>query len=142
MQYRKQSQAVYYTRYHIVFVTKYRRKALKGGMGTFCLGTLRRICLNYPDLELYEANVDEDHVHILISIPPKWQISHAINILKSNSSRAMRRKFPFLHELYDRHVGFWSDGYFLSTAGVNEEQIRKYIQHQGKEDNSQFRFEF
>ena len=132
---------VYYTRYHIVFVTKYRRKALHGGMGAFCIGILRRICLNYPDLELYEANCDEDHIHFLISIPPKWQISHAINILKSNSARAMRSKFPTIQQLYDRDMGFWSDGYFISTVGANEEQIKRYIQYQGQEDSGQAKLE-
>ncbi|MDO8669612.1 MAG: IS200/IS605 family transposase [Candidatus Buchananbacteria bacterium] len=141
MKYRKQAQSVYYTRYHIVFVTKYRRKALNEGLGAFCVGILRRICQNYPDLELYEAKCDEDHIHFLISIPPKWSVSDAVNILKSNSSRAMRRKFPFLEQLYDRHVGFWSDGYFVSTAGVNEEQIKKYIKLQGEEDNGQAKLE-
>ncbi len=106
-------------------------------MGEFCVGILRRICKNYPDLELYEAKCDEDHIHFLISIPPKWKISHAVNILKSNISKAMRQKFPFLDKLYDRHIGFWSDGYFISTAGVNEEQIRTYIQLQGQEDSGQ-----
>ena len=141
MEYRKQSQVTYYIRYHIVFVTKYRRKALHEGMGEFCVGILRRICRNYPDLELYEAKCDDDHIHFLISIPPKWQISQAVNILKSNSSKAMRRKFPFLHKLYDRHVGFWSDGYFVSTAGVDEKAIRRYIQLQGQEDSGQAKLE-
>ena len=141
MQYRRQAQCVYYTRYHIVFVTKYRRKALKEGMGIFCVGILRRICRNYPDLELYEAKCDEDHIHLLISIPPKWAISEAVNILKSNSSRAMRRKFPFLDKVYDKSMGFWSDGYFVSTAGLGEEKIKKYIQLQGQEDCGQAKLE-
>ena len=142
MKFRKQAQCVYYTRYHIVFVTKYRKKALKAGMGSFCVGILRRICMNYPDLELHEAKTDEDHLHFLISIPPKWQISHAINIIKSNTSRAMRRRFPFLNKLYDRHLGFWSDGYFLSTVGVDELTIKNYIQYQGEEDSGQAKLEF
>lgn len=141
MKFRKQAQCLYYARYHIVFVTKYRRNALKEGMGSFCVGILRRICKNYPDLELFEAKTDDDHLHLMISIPPKWSISHAINILKSNTARAMRRKFPFLNQLYDRHVGFWSDGYFLSTVGVDENIIRKYIQLQGEEDSGQAQLE-
>ena len=142
MRYRKQAQCVYYARYHVIFVTKYRRKALKEGMGSFCVGILRRICRNYPDLVLYDAKTDEDHVHLLISIPPKWSVSGAVNVLKTNSSRAMRRKFRFLNDqLYDRHVGFWSDGYFVSTVGVDENQIQKYIQLQGAEDSGQTQFE-
>lgn len=141
MQYRRQAQSVYYTRYHIVFVTKYRRKALHEGMGEFCIGILRRISQNYPDLEIYDAKCDEDHIHFLASIPPKWAVSEAVNIFKSNTSRAMRRKFPFLQKLYDKHIGFWSDGYFVSTTGINEEQIRKYIQLQGQEDSGQAKLE-
>ena len=132
---------MYYTRYHIVFVTKYRRKALQDGMGQFCVGILRRICSNYPDLQLFDAKCDDDHIHFLISIPPKWSVSEAVNILKSNTSKVMRQKFPFLKELYDKHIGFWSDGYFVSTSGVNEEQIRKYIQLQGQEDSGQAKLE-
>ena len=137
MEIRKQAQSAYYIRYHMVFVTKYRRKALVDGMGEYCIGILRRICKQYPDLKIYEAKCDKDHIHFLISIPPKWSISQAVNILKSNSSKAMRRKFPFVSVLYDRHVGFWSDGYFVSTIGLNEEQISNYIKHQGKEDSGQ-----
>ena len=122
-------------------MTKYRRQALKEGMGTFCVGILRRICRNYPDLELYEAKCNEDHIHLLISIPPKWAISEAVNILKSNISNAMRRKFPFLDKVYDKRMGFWSDGYFVSTAGLDEEQIKKYIQRQGQEDCGQAKLE-
>lgn len=141
MQFRKQAQSIYYTRYHLVFITKYRRKGLKEGMGVFCAGILRRISKNYPDLEIFDIKANEDHIHFVISIPPKWAVSHAVNILKSNTSKAMRRKFPFLNELYDRYVGFWSDGYFCSTVGVDENTIKKYIQLQGEEDSGQVKLE-
>ena len=141
MKYRKQAQCIYYTRYHLVFVTKYRRKALSEGMGVYCVGILRRICQNYPDLKLFEAKCDQDHIHFLISIPPKWSVSRAVNILKSNTARATRRKFPFLNQLYDRHIGFWSDGYFVTTAGADEQQIKRYIQLQGEEDSGQAELE-
>jgi putative transposase len=137
MEFRKQAQTVYYTRYHLVFVTKYRRKLLRDGMGQYCVGTLKRVCKNYPDLQLLEANCDKDHVHLLMSIPPKWQISHAVNLLKSNSSRAMRLKFPFVESVYGEDMAFWSDGYFVSTVGANEHMIKNYIEHQGAEDKGQ-----
>lgn len=141
MEYRKQAHTTYYTRYHLVFVTKYRRKVLRAGMGAYCAGVMRRVCINYPDIVLIEANTDEDHIHLLVSIPPKMSVSKAVNLLKTNSARVMRQRFPVIQTLYDRHIGVWSDGYFVSTVGVNEEQIRKYIEHQGEEDSAGTRIE-
>ena len=141
MEFRKQAHTTYYTRYHLVFVTKYRRKVLRAGMGAFCAGVMKRVTTHYPDIEIIEANTDEDHIHLLVSIPPKMSISKAVNLLKTNSARAMRLKFEFVQRVYDRHVGFWSDGYFVSTVGVNEEQIRRYIEHQGEEDSAGTRIE-
>ncbi len=110
-------------------------------MGAFCAGAMKRVCTHYPDIQLLEVNTDEDHIHLLASIPPKMSVSKAVNLLKSNSARAMRLKFPFLETVYDRHIGFWSDGYFVSTVGINEEQIRRYIEHQGEEDSAGTRIE-
>lgn len=132
---------MYYTRYHLVFVTKYRRKVLKHGLGSYCIRVIENVCLAYPDLQLLEANTDEDHIHLLISIPPKWQISKAVNLLKSNSSKAMRQKFPMIKTVYGQKMMFWSDGYFVSTVGINEKMIQSYIEHQGEEDKGQAKLE-
>ena len=86
-------------------------------------------------------NTDEDHIHILIIIPPKYAISDIVRLLKSNSSRAMKRKFPFLKNMYEHdNIGMWSAGYFVSTVGVNKYTIERYIQQQGKEDKGQTKF--
>lgn len=106
-------------------------------MGDFVAGVMKRVCKNYPEIELIEVNTDEDHIHLLVSIPPKMSVSKAVNLLKSNSARAMRLKFPFIKTMFDKEIGIWSDGYFVSTVGINEEQIRLYIEHQGKEDSGQ-----
>lgn len=138
MEFSKQSHCVYYARYHLVFCTKYRRKILKHGLGAYIQVLLKAVTRQYPDIAVYEINTDEDHVHLLVSIPPKMSVSHAVNIFKSNSARAMRKRFSFLNKMYyDEGVGVWSPGYFVSTVGVNEEIIRKYIEHQGAEDGGQ-----
>lgn len=118
-----------------MFVTKYRRKLLRAGMGAYTAGIMRRICINYPEIELIEVNTDEDHIHLLVSIPPKMSVSKAVNLLKSNSARACAQQFPQLQTMPDKSIGIWSDGYFCSTVGLNEEQIRRYIEHQGEEDS-------
>lgn len=72
-----------------------------------------------------------------VVIPPKFSVSHVVRIIKSNTSKDLKRKFPFLKDVYWRTDGIWSDGYFASTVGINEEIIRNYIENQGKEDSGQ-----
>jgi putative transposase len=88
----------------------------------------------YPALFLYIANVDLDHVHIQIEIPPNIAVSDAVRSLKAASSLHLRNKFKFIREIYLEKDGIWSAGYFSSTIGLNEAQIRRYIEWQGKHD--------
>lgn len=141
MEYRKQSHALYYTCYHLVFATKYRRKVLKSGMGAYLKLAMRRIVKVCPDVQIVEQNTDEDHIHLLVSIPPKRSVSEVVRLMKGGSAHAMRLKFPFLDRVYYGADGIWSGGYFVSTVGVDEETIRKYIEYQGREDMGQTKFE-
>ena len=102
---------------------------------------MRAIHRRHPELEILEVNTDEDHLHLLVSIPPKMAVSEAVRILKCNTARGMRRKFPYLDKVYYGDDGIWSRGYFVSTVGVNEQLIRKYIEYQGKEDSGQAELE-
>ena len=142
MECQKQGHVVYHTRYHVVIVTKYRRKVLKGGLVDFLKITLREMSRYYPDIQILEVNTDEDHVHLLVSIPPTMAVSHAIRLIKANTGRALREKFPFLQKVYWGVPGVWSIGHFVSTVGINESVIRKYIERQGQEDSGQAKLEF
>ena len=143
MEYRKQAHCTYHTRYHLVFVTKYRRKVLRKNLGPYVLAVFKNIVRRYPEIEILEMNTDEDHVHLLISVPPKMAVSDAVRILKTNSSRAMRKKFPFIKTMYDMDdIGLWSDGYFVSTVGCDEATIQRYIKMQGQEDKAQMKFDW
>ncbi len=137
MDYRKQSHAVYYTRYHIVISTKYRRKILKAGVGDYLHKIVFDISRLHPDIEIVEANTDIDHMHLLLSIPPKYSVSDVVKHIKANTGRKMREKFPHLDKVYWGMRGIWSVGYFVSTVGVHESTIRKYIEQQGQEDSGQ-----
>ena len=137
MNYKKQSHCVYCCQYHLVFAKKYRRKIFNDGIFAYMKERLNQVKNHYPELDIAEINHDVDHVHILISIPPKMSVGQVVRILKSNSSRDLKRKFPFLKKVYWGTDGVWSDGYFVSTVGVNEAIIRSYIEHQGKEDSGQ-----
>ena len=137
MEFKKQSHAVYYTRYHIVISTKYRRKVLKKGMGDYLKKKILQVGKFHPEIEIKEVNTNIDHMHVLVSIPPKMSVSQVVRLIKSNTGRAMRMKFPFLDKVYWGVEGIWSIGYFVSTVGVNESIIRRYIEMQGKEDSGQ-----
>ena len=140
-EYSKQAHCTYHTRYHLVFVTKYRRKVLKPGMASYLQAILKNILRTYPEIDILEMNTDQDHIHLLVSIPPKMSVSYAVCLLKTNSARAMRKKFPFLANMYEHaSLGFWSDGYFVSTVGCDESTIQRYIQLQGQEDKGQTKF--
>ncbi len=120
--------------YHIVWGTKYRRKILK----PYVLVELKKILYatvkKYPTLWILKINTDEDHVHIQIEIAPNTAVSDAVSHLKSASSRYLRSKFKFIREIYLEKDGIWSVGYFSSTIGLDEDQVRRYIEWYGKKD--------
>ena len=142
MEYKKQGHSVYYTRYHLVISTKYRRKILKAGIGEYLCKRIIGIGERNPEIEIVEVKADQDHVHILLSIPPKYSVSEVVQMIKANTGGYMRKRFPFLDKTYWGVEGIWSIGYFVSTAGINEETIRRYIEKQGQEDSGQAKLEF
>ena len=84
---------------------------------------------------------DEDHFHMLMSIPPKYSISKVMGRLKSQMASHMRKFFPWLKKVYWEENIVWSPGYFVSSAGLEEETIRKYVELQGRQDSGQLREE-
>jgi putative transposase len=142
MQYSRQTHAVYYTRYHLVFATKFRRQVFrKEGMATYMKVIMRTIPRKHPEIEILEVNTDKDHIHLLVSIAPKLAVADAVRILKTNTSRMMVKRFPFIREVYRGEMSLWSIGYFASTVGVNEKTIQAYVKNQGHEDSGQAKLE-
>jgi putative transposase len=137
MEYQRQAHAVYHTRYHIVFSTKFRRKLLKGGMGRYLGYLIKGIERYHPEINIIEVNTDEDHVHILCAIAPKLSVAQVVGVIKANTARQMKKKFPFLVTGYFDQDTIWSIGYFVSTVGITESIVQKYIEMQGKEDSGQ-----
>jgi putative transposase len=137
MKYRKQSHCVYYCEYHLVFATKYRRKIFNDGIFAYMKDRLKQVKDYYPEIDILKINHDVDHIHVLVVIPPKFSVSQVVRIIKSNTSKDLKKKFPFLKDVYWGTDGIWSDGYFVSTVGINETIIARYIENQGKEDSGQ-----
>lgn len=142
MEFKRQSHAVYHCEYYVVLSTKYRRKIFNEGIFVYMETQLAEIRKYYPEIEFKKVNHDKDHIHMLVSIPPKMSVGSAIRIIKANTSRNMKLKFPFLKQVYWGTDGIWSEGYFASTVGVNEHIIHRYIENQGKEDSGQAKLVF
>ena len=141
MEFRRQSHCVYYCVYHLVLTAKYRRKIFNLGVFGYFRIKMLEISKYYPEIELREVNHDRDHVHLLLSIPPKMSVSETVRIIKANTGKALREKFKFLEKVYYGMEGIWSEGYFVSTVGVNESTIANYVRLQGQEDSGQAKLE-
>ena len=103
---------------------------------------LQEVRKYYPDWEYEAMGMEEDHVHLHMVIPPRYAVSTVVETLKKNTSRELSKKFRFLKNVYWDNEGIWSKGFFVSTVGINESVIRKYVEMQGKEDTGQTKFEF
>ena len=102
---------------------------------------LAEITEHYPLIRFEMVNQDKDHIHLLVSIPPTMRVGKVIGIIKQNTSKGLKQKFPFLREVYWGTEAVWSEGYFVSTVGVDEAFIKGYIEEQGKKDAGQTKFE-
>ena len=134
-EYRKTSHSVYLCDYHLILATKYRRRIFNEGLFKYVKRKLLEICDRYPQIFIKEMNHDKDHIHFLISIPPQMSVGSVVRLIKSNTSRKLKNEFPFLKEVYWGSDGIWSDGYFVSTVGINKGVIENYIRLQGAEDS-------
>jgi len=142
MRLHKAAHTVYKTQYHVVWVTRYRRKILVPGVQRYLQVKLEEVRKYYPDWEYAAIGMEVDHVHLHMVIPPKYAVSFAVETLKKNTSRALSERFAFLAKVYWDREGIWSTGYFVSTVGINEAIIRRYVEMQGQEDAGQAELEF
>ena len=119
-------------KYHIVFAPKYRRQVIYGELRKEIGQILRKLC-EQKGIEIHEANACTDHIHMLISIPPKISVAYAVGYLKGKSSLMIFDRHANLKYKYgNRH--FWCRGYYVDTVGRNKEAIAKYIRNQLQED--------
>lgn len=119
-------------KYHIVFAPKYRRKVFFNQKRLEIGAILRSLC-DWKEVEIIEAEVCPDHVHMLVSIPPKLSVSGFMGYLKGKSSILIYQKYANMKFKY-RNREFWCRGYYVDTVGKNKKQIQEYIANQLKED--------
>ena len=118
--------------YHVVFAPKYRRLEIYGAIKADIGKILRQLC-QQKGVEIIEAEACPDHIHVLISIPPKYSVSQIMGILKGKSSLMIFDRHANLkHKYGNRH--FWARGYYVDTVGRNKKQVQEYIRNQLQED--------
>ena len=119
-------------KYHIVFAPKYRRQIIYGKTKADIGMMLRKLC-EYKGVEIHEAEACKDHIHMLISIPPKYSVSQIMGYLKGKSSLMIFEKYANMKYKYgNRH--FWCRGYYVDTVGRNKKVIEQYIRNQLQQD--------
>ena len=137
MEYIKTAHSVYYLQYHVVWVCKYRRRILNPGLCGYIRKLLPKLLRSMPGVNLETIGFDEDHLHMMMSIPPKYSISSVMGKLKSQSAAQLRKAFPWLTKVYWNENIVWSPGYFVSSVGIDEETIKRYVEFQGRQDSGQ-----
>ena len=127
---RSQTHVKWDCKYHVVIVPKYRRRKFYGSLRSEIGEILRQLC-RQKDIELLEGKAMPDHVHVLLSVPPKYSIANTVGFLKGKSAIRINRDLGRVKgSLYGR--AFWSRGYCVSTVGLDEATIKAYIQNQEK----------
>ena len=122
-------------KYHIVFAPKYRRQVIYGKIKYDIGQMLRKLC-EYKGVEIIEAEACKDHIHMLVSMPPKYSVAQIMGYLKGKSSLMIFEKYANLKYKYgNRH--FWCRGYYVSTVGRNKRAIQEYIRNQLQEDHAE-----
>jgi putative transposase len=131
--FQKLSHSMYECKYHIVFCPKYRYRIFKGELAEYGKQTIYSLVKQKDMVEVLELNVQPDHIHTILSIAPKYSVSSLMGFLKGKLAINLFARYERIGKRYwGRHL--WSRGFCVSTIGLNEEQIRKYVQFQEKKD--------
>lgn len=139
-QFKKLAHSLYECKYHVIFCPKYRYKIMSEEVKQYVTKQIYRLCDQKDGVEVLEVNVQEEHVHVVLTIPPKYAVSEVMGFLKGKLALRMFDRFPELRKRYwGQHV--WARGYCVSTVGLDEDQVRKYVRWQNKkaEDSTQGR---
>lgn len=126
-------------KYHVVIVPKYRRKVIYGKLRRQVGAILRDLC-RQRSVALVEGHAMADHVHLVLSVPPKFSIAHTIGFLKGKSAVRIHRELLKERRVVGLH--FWAVGYCVSTVGLDEAAVRQYVREQEKLDSGQGHLEF
>ncbi len=139
---RVSNHSVYRTEYHVVWIPKYRRRILNPGVAAYLSKLLPKLLRQLPGVEIVLQNIQPDHIHAVMVIPPRYAVSDVIGRLKCQSASGLRKQFGWLDRVYWKENVVWSPGYFVSTVGVDEAKILAYVKWQERQDSGQAQLEF
>ena len=129
--FRRLSHTIYECKYHLIFCPKYRYRILKDEVGEYTRRQIERLLSQKEGVEIIEMNVQVDHVHLVVWIPPKYAVSQIMGYLKGKLAIRLLHRYERLGKQYwGRHL--WSRGYCVSTVGIDEQRIREYVRWQEK----------
>lgn len=141
MEVKQGAHGVYQLQYHVVWVTKYRRRILKPFVVGYLKKVLPKLLSSTPGVSIETIGFDQDPVHIVMVIPPRYSIAAVMGRLRGQSSKHMRKTFKWLGKVYWKENVVWSPGYFVSSVGMDENKIRRYVEYQGRKDSDQLHME-
>jgi len=131
--FKRLSHSIYECKYHIIFCPKYRYRIFSGDIAEYTRQQVYQLCRQKELLEVLELSVKPDHIHLVMSIPPKYAVSTVMGYLKGKLALKLFERYEQLGRKYwGRHL--WSRGYCVSTIGLDEEKIRLYVKWQEKKD--------
>ena len=130
---------MYRLQYHAVWICKYRRRILKPAVCSYIRKMMPALLRSMPGVKVETIGFDEDHLHMIVTIPPKYSIASVIGQLKSQSASKLGKCFKWLEKVYWKENVVWSPEYFVSSVGLDEETIKKYVEYQGRQDSDQLR---
>lgn len=132
-QFKRLSHSIYECKYHLVFCPKYRYRILHGEVAEYAGREIQQLCKYKDGVEILEMNIQSDHIHLVLSIAPKYAVSNVMGYLKGKLAMRLFAQYEHLGKRYwGRHL--WSRGYCVSTVGLDEEKIRKYVRWQEEQE--------
>jgi putative transposase len=132
-QFKRLSHSIYECKYHLVFCPKYRYRVLHGEVAEHAGREIQQLCKYKDGVEILEMNIQSDHIHLVLSIAPKYAVSNVMGYLKGKLALRLFDQYEHLGKRYwGRHL--WSRGYCVSTVGLDEERIRKYVRWQEEQE--------
>ncbi|WP_062263750.1 IS200/IS605 family transposase [Endozoicomonas arenosclerae] len=137
----KLTHVIWHCQYHIVWVPKYRFRVLTGAVKAEVYNSIQVFC-SQLGCTVVELNIQNDHVHLLVKVPPKVSISKLLGTVKGRTALRLFTKFPYLKKKPYWGNHFWSKGYCVDTVGVDAEMIRKYVKYQEKKERLQQEIDF
>jgi putative transposase len=132
-QFKRLSHSLYECKYHIVFCPKYHYRIFQDDLADYTRQQIESLCRQKDQVEVLEVNIQPDHIHLVLSIPPKYAVSTVMGFLKGKLALRLFQRYEHLGKRYwGQHL--WSRGYCVSTIGLDEDKIRKYVKWQEAQD--------